>query len=282
MYQQNKPVSNKPRNPYQGFGGRMTGVQNRYGGYTQGIYDKLMGSPMFSGAPGTGGGGSSSWAGIPSAGSPLLQGHKRAMRGDVGNAVRDTTRQLAPSMRASRGFAARGTNPYGDAVRGGLETVAGQAGQLHERAANLAHRDYGAGLNAWNSLAGLLGSTQSNELGSYSLGLQGRQADSARDLALRQADEGRRRYDQEWGMQSREREAALSQQEEMARQQQFGWQQAQGDRTRQQLWQDRMAQHQTAMSPWKGSNTGVSNEFMNRYPHMSALQTQRRYGNPYA
>lgn len=178
----------KPKSPYLGFRSQNNNLQTTFANQTQGLYDKALANPLLGGV-GFGRGGAGGFGSFtPSATSPLLLGHKQAMMGDARSAVDQTIAGMAPQLRASRGFAARGGDPLGGALRSGLESVAGMAGGVHERAANLAHRDWAdwAGVNeaALNALASMFGTSQSNQLGAAGLGLQGRTAEGQYGLGL--------------------------------------------------------------------------------------------------
>lgn len=168
------------RNPYNKFLSNMNPLQQRYGGYTTSLFQRFMASPYAGGkAGGTGG---SSWgysSGYPGAGDPRVTGHMRHLMGGQRRQVQDLAKQMRPGY--GRGFAVRGgADPYAQAQRQAMDTVARGYADRYGRAMDWARQEHLAGMDAWKTMAGLLPSLQSNELGAYNLGLQARQQQNAR------------------------------------------------------------------------------------------------------
>ncbi len=248
----------KGKSAYSPLMNRTSGLQNRYGNFTDSLFKQVMSSPYAGGAYGNGGTSSSSYSsGYPGAGDPRVMGHMQHLMGGQRRQVMDLAQQLRPS--ASRGFAVRGgADPYAQAQRQAMDTVARGYSDRYAQAMNWAQQDYQAGQDAWKTMAGLLPSMQSNELGAYNVGLEAAQQQNARDMELlrMQHDDWLRQL--EYQRQAPER--AWAEQQRQQQREDWDWEEYTRNQTRdkqgRQLIADtereRMAR-QIAFGPWTGT-----------------------------
>lgn len=180
--------------------------------------------------------------------------------------VTDLARQLRPT--ASRGFAVRGgADPYAQAQRQAMDAVARGYADRYAQAMNWAQQEYQSGQDAWKTMAGLLPSFQSNELGAYNVGLQAAQQQNAREMELLRMEQENRNRELAWQRQAPERAWAEEQrQHERDRwrqdQENLAWERYMRGQARRKLGErqiadrerERMAR-QIAFGPWTG--TGI-------------------------